>query len=175
MNKEFEQWAESQIGLLVSNAFRVYHYLQDNPHLLREDGEKEIVLEHEPPSFYGAQDILSPKEPKEDWTVLAEKMFLRYPKISRSGMKAALTEGMQEAYERGKEEYEQLYHDAHEERSLLKLQLAEKDKDVRSLNILAGERHDSIVDLAYQLTAAKVKITRLEQINCDLELALKNL
>jgi histidinol-phosphate/aromatic aminotransferase/cobyric acid decarboxylase-like protein len=57
----------------------------------------------------------------------------------------------------------------------LEQQLAEKDKDVRSLNILAGERHDSIVDLAYQLTAAKVKITRLEQINCDLELALKNL
>jgi chromosome segregation ATPase len=57
MNKEFEQWADDRYGdglLLV--VLDVYKHLQSNPHLLKEDGEKEehyedaeqeLSLEHE--------------------------------------------------------------------------------------------------------------------------------
>ena len=150
-------------------------------------------------------------EPKEDlaayntpisgqnWTELAEGIIKKHNgdfTIDPSELKkaiTALTEGMQEAYERGREEamdyaaskhkkyVEELQQQMAEclgwykmwevkkaELAAAKEQLAEKDEEVIKW-------HGGYISLYKELTAAKAEITRLEQLNCDLELALKNL
>ena len=101
-------------------------------------------------------------EPKEDWTELVEKMFLRYPKISRSGMRAALTEGMQEAYERGREEFNEAANRYYVEKMNWEQQLAEQAEQMNIFKTGYANEVDAVVKLQSELTAAKAEIDRLK-------------
>ena len=174
----------------------VTHYLNemkqqgDNPHLLREDGGKKPQLEKKkscdvacsPSDYYkggkcdkhGCYEEAPRPEQKEDWTELVEKMFSRYPKISRSGMRAALTEGMQEAYEMGSKGLSKWgdVEDLWDSMKILQQQLVEKDKKMETWkqkyiemsNAVSGEYRDMVLKYESELTAAKEQLAEKDEL-----------
>lgn len=204
MNKEFQQWLKDirdYIGGFDPSIQIVYSHLQANPHLLREDGEKDDENEF----IKMANRILDkrnnprPTDMEQEAREMMKDMLT--PTFYKDGNHAdniitesdaiiALTEFVKMWYERGREEEREEWRkdwrvrnkDWMDKVSELKQQLDEKDKEIDLL------KHDKkcddqrfimktndIVHLRNQLTAAKEQIAKLEQQNADLELALRNL
>lgn len=180
MNKEFEQWREQTFTLTVIGRDminKVYNHLQTNPHLLREDGEKETDMETEAENLY--KKVVTDK--KHTLSDRMKEIFI-----------SALTEFGEMCKQRGREEMSPAYLNLVEEVIPgLQQQLAEKeliinewkqvwkpiDEEIsKHPSLKLGDRKSlKVAEIIAELTAAKAEIERLKNENGNLELALKNL
>ena len=119
MNNEFGKWLEDfrKYAGFNPSIDIVYFHLQQNPHLLREDGESATKGSQPTPE---QQDV-------NQWTELAEEVSSKLASCRNQEEElAALTEMAEKAYERGEEEGQMdsmVY-------AGIQQQLAEKDKEI---------------------------------------------